>query len=72
MSNDSIEGASFYDGEDGFHVESSPAFDVGCIAGSRWMQEGGTSKKPTCPYSGTQAREWMNGFNMGANETVFP
>lgn len=69
---ESIEGATFYEENNEFYMESTQAYDEGCIAGATWMDEGGDSSCiPSCPYTGKEGREWANGFNIGAGEIVF-
>lgn len=69
---ESIEGAVFYDGPDGFYMEFTTAYDDGCIAGDKWMSEGGDEGNiPKCPYRGKEIKEWQNGFNTGAGESIF-
>jgi hypothetical protein len=58
--------------EEGYYYITTQAYDDGVMAGSSWMDNGGdNSSIPYNPYSGDEAKEWENGFNVGAGEHVF-
>lgn len=70
-SREDFEGGTVYDGPEGFYSETTPAYDAGCLAGDKWMHEGGTGPLPKCPYDGQAGREWKNGFNSCSGEEQF-
>lgn len=69
--NEDEEGITITGGEYDYDCSTTKAYDDGCLAGDRYMEEGGTGPLPMCPYLGSAAKEWENGFNCGAGEVFF-